>query len=219
MVCPACSSLSVGPLATARRRFFRCAACRFAWAAPECRPTEAEARARYAKHRNSPLDRGYVAYLGDILATTAAATGVASGRVVDWGSGPDPVFAGALERAGYSVAAWDPLFAAAPPPEGDRDLAFCIEVAEHFFDPRKDFAALAATLAPGGWAALHTHPAPEDDAEFLAWWYVEDPTHVSFYTDAAIAALARSADLIPAGRPSEKLWLLRRQASGASDSR
>lgn len=141
-------------------------------------------------------DSGYVAYLTRIIDRAIEVAGLSVKRVVDWGSGPNPVCADLLRSHGFDVSIWDPFFAQdSQPPAGSFDLALCIEVAEHFFDPVSDFGSFASLLKPGGFAAVHTQLAPPDDADFLRWWYIEDTTHVSFYSEASLRHLARSASL------------------------
>lgn len=60
------------------------------------------------------------------------------------------------------------------------DFITCSETAEHFFHPGKEFARLDSLLRPGGWLGVMTEIL-YDDRHFTDWWYVRDPTHVSFY--------------------------------------
>ncbi len=200
MACPVCSSGSEYALATPRRSFLRCAECGFAWSSPSSRPDSAASRERYLLHRNEAGDPEYVGYLSGIidqaLSRVEAGSGASVRLAVDWGSGPNPVCASLLRARGLEVSIWDPFFAdGAPPAAGSSDLVLCIEVAEHFLDPVPDFMAMAACLRPGGYAAVHTRIAPEDDAAFLRWWYIEDPTHVSFYSERSLRLLSRRASL------------------------
>jgi pseudouridine kinase len=116
-----------------------------------------------------------------------------------------------LRERGLDVSLWDPAFASSsPPPRSSFDLALCIEVAEHFLDPVADFGEYASRLKPGGYAALHTHFAPADDEEFLRWWYIEDLTHVSFYTEKSLRILGRIATLAVVSMEDGKLAIFRR---------
>lgn len=199
--CPVCGSPCRGKICTPRRSFFRCPSCLFVWAAPESRPAAETARERYALHRNTREDRGYVDFLTRIVDRAAEVCGPSLSRVLDWGSGPAPVCSELLRDRGYRVESWDPHFAPGPlPPPESFDAILCVEVAEHFADPRADFLSMASRLRPGGFLFVHTAPVPAADDEFLRWWYQEDPTHLSFYSEASFRILASWASLAPISR-------------------
>lgn len=207
MDCPLCASGGARALSNPRRAFLRCPACGFAWAAEGSRPDAAASRERYALHRNDPGDPGYAAYLSAIADAALAACPRPPRSILDWGSGPVPAMARILEGRGFGAATWDPFFAPEPvPAPASFDLVLCVEVAEHFADPAADFLAMASRLRPGGVLAVHTGLAPEDDEAFLSWWYVEDPTHVSFFSEAGLRFLARCASLrvldVGGGKPA-----------------
>ncbi|GAB1484371.1 hypothetical protein MASR2M78_31890 [Treponema sp.] len=223
MPCPLCEALDIHPLQNKRRSFFRCDNCGFAWAAPASVPTESSAKERYELHQNDRNTQGYVSYLTTIIdrallpflgAELPALNSPAQNsslKILDWGSGPNPVCAELLQERGYEVSLWDPNFAShAKPKKEDYDLVLCIEVAEHFTKPLEDFMALGACLKPGAFALIHSHLAPKQDEAFLSWWYVEDPTHVSFYTEEALVFLARRLNLILEEVAEGKMALFRR---------
>ncbi len=180
---------------------------------------EAE-RARYTLHDNSLNNVGYKRYLEDFLASIVGYPEILnagfcnSWRFFDYGSGPEPALISLMREKGFEARGWDPFFA---PEEkcypGGADIVTCLEVAEHFIDPEKDFTALSSCVTPGGFLALGTHllddlsqrepapeatpeaapeavPAAETYAAFSSWWYRQDPTHVSFYTKKALVLIA-----------------------------
>jgi pseudouridine kinase len=146
-------------------------------------------------HRNDERNEGYTGFLTDIIDRALECAGDFR-QAVDWGSGPKPVAAKLLARRGVETVLWDPFFADSHRPQKEScDAAFCIETAEHFAEPRRDFQAFAETLKPGGWGFVHTRIAPRDDADFLAWWYVQDITHISFYSAESLRILGDMASL------------------------
>jgi len=96
---------------------------------------------------------------------------------------------------GIKTDSWDPFFHPAPPRKGAYDLVLSIEAAEHFSNPALEFRAIATALKNGGRAVLHTSIAPDNDDDFLQWWYKEDSTHVSFYSALSLRMLAEGASL------------------------
>jgi 2-polyprenyl-3-methyl-5-hydroxy-6-metoxy-1,4-benzoquinol methylase len=77
--------------------------------------------------------------------------------------------------------------------EGRYDLVVGVHVLEHLRDPAEGLAAAYRLLRPGGVLALITPTADSYGAEWFgaAWWLLEDPTHLRFFSpDSARRALA-----------------------------
>jgi pseudouridine kinase len=213
MNCPVCASEHVHPVTNSRRIFFRCGFCGFSWS--DSIPDEETSRARYGLHRNDERNEGYMSFLSRIIDRALAYTGMSCRgmplRVIDWGSGPNPLGVKLLNQRGLESVPWDPFFASErTPPDAAFDLALCIEVAEHFMHPRHDFHDLARVLKPGAWALMHTHISPVEDEEFLRWWYIEDITHISFYSEKSLQILAAMASLSLINLEEGKIAMLRK---------
>lgn len=77
------------------------------------------------------------------------------------------------------------------------DLVFGVHVLEHVRDPARTMAVASRLARPGGTVQFLT---PAGDSDGLtrwgsAWWMLEDPTHVRFFTADSLTRLARSAGL------------------------
>jgi uncharacterized C2H2 Zn-finger protein len=198
MACPVCSLKEERLLENRKRRFFRCPRCGFVHA--EFPPDEDQARRRYLLHHNDTEE--YRTYLGGIIKralTLCAEHGRRIETVLDFGSGPDEAAARILRGYGIQTDSWDPFFHPVPPQKEAYDLVLCIEAAEHFFNPALEFCTIADALNDGGLALLHTSLTPAADDEFLRWWYKEDSTHVSFYSELSLRMLAEGASLVLEG--------------------
>ncbi len=169
----------------------RCPACGYVRLDRErILPPEAE-KARYLLHRNDPDDPGYRAYLEAFIREAVQPFVGPGGRILDFGSGPEPALAYRLADRGYRVSVYDPFFAPdRNARKGPFDLVAVHEVAEHLVRPYFELARLARILAPGGRISLRTRFSPEDPRKFEEWWYREDPTHVGFFGSRTFAALA-----------------------------
>ncbi len=190
MKCPLCGGLSLSSVVVDGKRYLDCAECRLVHLAPEHHLAPAAERAHYATHRNGPSDARYRSFL-DRLATPLAAELPPGAQGLDYGSGPGPTLSVMLEERGYSVALYDPFFAP------DRtalartyDFVTCTETAEHFRTPLEEFERLASLLGSGGVLGLMTEVLKDDEA-LEGWWYLRDPTHVSFYRVSTLSWLAR----------------------------
>lgn len=212
---------------TKRRSFYCCSLCGFVWADPVFYLSSEEEEKRYGLHENSRENAGYVHFLSEIVdqglqywysnhrsqvyhQEGALGDTKTAPLVLDWGAGPNPLASELLRERGCTVYSYDPLFGPPLPPEEQRfDIIFCIEVAEHFKDPLKDFSAMARYLKCGGLLIIHTNKIPHEVFAgqaplggtcslrefFIPWWYKEDPTHVSFYSDQSLEVAALCSGL------------------------
>jgi hypothetical protein len=178
--CPLCGA--PGPFETIvdvrKRRHRICGRCKLIFVEdPELPSPEAE-RARYAKHRNTPRDAGYVAFLRQVVVPARPFLNP-SMRGLDYGCGHTPTLCGMLAAEGWPCENYD-LYFFPDLPEGPFDFLFATEVVEHFFHPAADWARMASLLRPGG--ILTAMTAPWTDLEsFRTWGYASDETHVCFY--------------------------------------
>lgn len=81
---------------------------------------------------------------------------------------------------------------------GEHDLVYGIHVLEHVLDPVAALAASWRLVRPGGRAVFLT-PAGDSsglDRYGTAWWMLEDPTHIRFFTADSLARAARAAGFV-----------------------
>ncbi len=189
-LCPVCAGGAVRAFIMAGdRRYWRCETCLATFVDPLHHPDPAAERACYLTHRNDAADPGYRRFLARLADPLLARLAPRSSGL-DYGCGPGPALAAMLREAGHAVALYDPIFHPDPTVLDRRyDFVTCTEAAEHFHRPADEFARLTALLAPGGWLAIMTC-FQTDDARFAAWHYRRDPTHVVFYREATLRAIA-----------------------------
>ena len=95
-----------------------------------------------------------------------------------------------LREAGHAVALYDPCFQPDPAAlAATYEFITCTETVEHFHNPADEFDRFERMLAPGGWLGVMTC-FQADDAQFAAWHYRRDPTHVVFYREATFHVIA-----------------------------
>lgn len=75
------------------------------------------------------------------------------------------------------------------------DLVYGVHVIEHVADPMQALAASYELLRPGGTIALLTPAADSASLRVFsqAWWLLEDPTHIRFFSRRSAAAALRRA--------------------------
>lgn len=171
------------------KRYWRCRRCEITFMDAADRLSRAREHAHYRLHDNDPTDTRYRAFLSRL--TTHLLPRLAQGASgLDYGCGPGPTVSALMQEHGYGVVNYDPLFLRVDAALDKRyDFITCTEVAEHFHDPRREFARLDALLRPGGWLGVMTGMLRRDE-DFADWHYRRDPTHVVFYKPPTFAFLA-----------------------------
>jgi len=174
------------PFAVGNQPHHRCPGCGFIRKDASLHLSLEGERARYEFHQNNQ-DDGYDQVLETFL-ETAVRPFAASGKALDFGCGKNGRLLALLSQNGFSAVGYDPLYA----PDSavlkqTYELVTATEVVEHFRDPDEDWRILAQTVAPGGILAVSTRLIPVD---FDGWWYRRDETHLCFYTERALVAIA-----------------------------
>jgi SAM-dependent methyltransferase len=92
-------------------------------------------------------------------------------------------------------------------PEASFDLVYGIHVVEHLSDPAAVLRTCRRVLRPGGLLYLMTPNADSMGLRLFreAWWNLEDPTHVRFFTPRSISTMLRTAGF-ERGRSRVPLW-------------
>ena len=188
--CPLCQDVSARLYHQgADRAFWHCGECDLVFVAPADRLAYEAEVARYRHHSNDERDPEYLAFLSRLARPVIART-AAGARGLDFGSGISPALAKLFTHSGRPTVAFDPVFR---PDEsllaGRYDFVTCCEVIEHVHDPLATLDRLAALVVPGGLIGIMTsfrNPAEP----FGEWWYARDPTHVCFYSEAAMRWIA-----------------------------
>ncbi len=151
-------------------------------------------RERYELHENSREDAGYVRWLGDFLDFTFKGETRTDQKILDFGSGPEPVMAEILKARGFDVYLEDIYFAPGRR-EGKFDIITSVEVFEHLKNPLDALLDLAGRLGPGGSICISTEFLPSDLRQFPNWHYRSDATHISFFSSKTLMMMARKAGL------------------------
>ncbi|WP_163560390.1 class I SAM-dependent methyltransferase [Halomonas sp. NO4] len=188
--CPLCASSDCLPYhRDARREYHQCRCCDLVFVPPEYHLSPAAEKAEYDKHENHPDDPGYRRFLSRLV--TPLRERLAPGaRGLDFGAGPGPTLSVMFAESGHPMALYDPFYA---PDDrvlnGTYDFITATEVVEHLHAPGRELTRLAALLVPGGWLGIVTKRVRSREA-FAGWHYIQDPTHVGFFSEATFRWLA-----------------------------
>lgn len=187
--CTLCGA-ACSPFASDRRRSYRqCDSCELVLADPRCHLSPAAEKAVYEQHQNASTDAGYRKFASRLF-TPVSQKASPGAAVLDFGAGKSSALAALFREAGYHVRTFDPFFDDdATVFQHQYGVIVLSEVAEHLHRPGDELKRLWDHLAPGGVLGIQTQRL-HDRERFLQWRYKEDPTHVAFYTDATMQAIA-----------------------------
>lgn len=193
--CPLCQKLDV-PIwfnSTDGRNFHHCSECDFRFLAPKFRLGREQEIGRYHLHQASTEDLGYRRFVANLISAIETLLPKPA-RLLDFGAGHNPVLATWLGEMGYEVEIYDPLFWPSLP-TGHFDGIVACEVVEHIFEPGQTLKSLCFNhLRMNGLFFLMTH-VYDQSINFADWYYMRDPTHVSFFSRQSLQWLADSAAL------------------------
>lgn len=195
-------------------KYSQCSSCQGVFVNREFLPGDEAEKRRYELHQNTLENAGYRGYLESFIKIFETFPGIET--IFDYGCGPSPALVQLLVNRGYDARGWDPFFASETKRfENGADLVTCLEVAEHFFNPRKDFELIAECVKPGGYLVLGTHSIPQFSGEktwgfFESWWYRQDITHVSFYSEKSLQIVAASAGFTLCDQNAANVFIFRK---------
>ena len=172
-----------------RRSYFRCAACDLVFVPESEQVTLDEERKRYDLHDNDHANEGYVRFLNEIVFLVKGRCS-ASDRILDYGCGRDTVLAGLLRKEGFDCTAYDPLYGIGMSSLSQSyDMIILCEVIEHLRDLKAEIRLLKKTAGQKGVFIVRTHLYPSLE-KFPDWWYMNDITHINFFSIDTITTMA-----------------------------
>lgn len=186
-VCPLCLGSDFRPLCdVGTREIHHCAGCDLRFVPPIFHLSVDEERRRYLCHDNSFQDTEYIAYLNRCIKDLSRIP-VEHPQVLDFGCGQHGVLSDILNKQGVHCTAYDPLFCIGPNALDQKyDIVILNEVIEHLRDPRHELMRLSNIAR---FMLIRTRlVTPLTD--IASWWYVQDPTHIAFYSTRSITVAA-----------------------------
>ena len=179
------------------KNFFRCAKCDFCFLDREQLLDSCAEKERYLHHQNSEDNLGYVEWLSGIVDEAAKVIDLKGKKILDYGCGHTPVLPKILQDKEHNISNVDyyDLYFYPDLNAGEKySCIFSIEVFEHFRDVYKEIEYALSFLEKGGYFVLSTSfLLPED--KFASWWYIQDATHISFYSEQTLDWIAKTFSL------------------------
>lgn len=176
------------------RDYLLCNYCKLIFVPKSFLLNRTEEKKRYDLHENSIEDVGYVKFISQIIHPLRNRL-IPNSLGLDFGSGPTPVLAELLKENGYRINIYDPFYEINTSTLNEKyDFITLVEVAEHFYNPAKEFEKLIALLKPKAYLFVMTSCTDTID-DFTKWHYQRDDTHVCFYATESLKYLAQKHKL------------------------
>jgi len=182
-LCPLCDSDNTILIPnTGKQAYYSCTICGLTALSQNQLLEPDEEQFRYEQHNNNPDDPRYREFLGKLFLPLQPL--LEPGTLgLDFGCGPGPALAHMFIEAGYRMNIYDPYFANNPTVLRENyDFITSTEVFEHLYNPLKEIDLLFSLLKPQGILGVMTKLL-KDEIDFPTWFYRNDSTHVSFYTE------------------------------------
>ena len=163
-----------------------CPECDAVFVKPSERVSPEKEKERYETHQNDSTAAGYVDFLQKTISQIQKNFSSGS-RILDFGSGPNPLMSELLRAQNYEVVSYDPYFLPDAPRE-KFDVVLAHEVFEHFREPVQELAKIQGYLKSEGTFLIHSSLRPDD---FTNWWYARDFTHIFFCSEKTLRWIAK----------------------------
>ena len=150
------------------RKYLQCLHCMLVFVPKEYWLSAEEEKAVYGLHENSPGDQGYRKFLSRLTEPLMEKLEPEQ-KGLDFVCGPGPALYVILEEQGHKVL------------NINYDFICATEVVEHMHNPSVDFSTMFGILKSGGWLGIMTKLVIDKPA-FSKWHYIQDLTHICFYS-------------------------------------
>jgi 2-polyprenyl-3-methyl-5-hydroxy-6-metoxy-1,4-benzoquinol methylase len=150
----------------------------------------------YDNHHNNLESLGYVKMFENLIKEFVIAETKNIKTALDFGCGEGEVLPILLQRVGIPCDRYD-LFYFPKKIYKDKkyDLIVSTEVIEHLSNPLEILRELLSHLNKDGYLLLMTSFHPSDSEKFLKWFYIQDMTHIGFFSMKTFEFLASKLDL------------------------
>jgi len=191
--CKICSN-STDYVSVKDKKYHICKNCGFISLDKKYFLSEKQEKERYLKHENSLQNKGYVDFLNNFI--EKAVIPKKPKTILDFGSGPNPVLKELLRKKCFEVYTYDYYFDKNEKYKTTKyDMIVSVEVLEHLKEPLKTLKELKKLLNKKGTIAIMTSFHQNNIEKFKDWWYITDPTHISFFSIKTMENIAKELNM------------------------
>ncbi|BCR36481.1 class I SAM-dependent methyltransferase [Mariniplasma anaerobium] len=153
--------------------------------------SEEDEKKVYDLHENTIDNPGYVNFLTNFI-DSAVIPFIKKGIALDFGSGPGPVLQHILNtKYQFKCDIYDYYYAKHKKVFDKKyDLITSTEVFEHLSNPISILNQFHEILKSQGIVSIMTLFYPKDQETFFDWFYIRDPSHITFFTPKTFEVIA-----------------------------
>jgi SAM-dependent methyltransferase len=167
----------------------QCGNCKLVFVPVRYHLSPEEEKSEYDLHENDPADSGYRKFLSRLSEPVLKRLNPRQ-RGLDFGCGPGPALAAMMRDRGHSMDLYDLFYYRDDSVFKKKyDFITSTEVVEHLSHPGLVFTQLFQMLNPGGYLGIMTKLVKDQNA-FRKWHYIQDPTHICFFSRLSFDYLA-----------------------------
>ncbi|MFD3001498.1 class I SAM-dependent methyltransferase [Pontibacter toksunensis] len=189
--------------------YYLCSTCYLIFADRRWLPSKEEEVKHYLNHENGIQHQGYIDFLNKAVhpALPYLRPGM---QGLDYGCGSAPAISLLLKKEGYTLDNYDPFFFPELDAQKKYDFIFSTESFEHFFNPKQDLQRLSMLLNKEGLLVIMTEQWKKEET-FAHWYYVRDPTHVSFYHQHTFRKICSQFNFVILFTDNNRVTILRKK--------
>ncbi|MCK9490936.1 MAG: class I SAM-dependent methyltransferase [Sulfurimonas sp.] len=174
--------------------YYRCNECDYIFLDEQFYIDEAHERLHYDKHDNNFSCHGYVEMFETLIDEFVPLKEIED--ALDFGCGEGEVLPILLEKNRVKCDRYDLFyFPQKVYKEKNYDLIVSTEVVEHLENPLEVLQELSSHLREDAYLLLMTRIHPQNDEEFLEWFYIRDVTHIGFFSLKTFEYLGKKLSL------------------------
>lgn len=172
------------------RLYYHCPNCYLVFVPEIYHLSSDDEKKEYDLHNNNPNDLGYRKFLSRL--TVPLLDRVTPGsKGLDFGCGPGPTLSVMLQEQGFEMDLFDLYYHNNSAVfERQYDFITSTEVVEHLTAPACEFKKLMKCLNVGGTLGIMTKLVRDKEA-FSKWHYIQDRTHISFFSKKTFVYLSK----------------------------
>jgi 2-polyprenyl-3-methyl-5-hydroxy-6-metoxy-1,4-benzoquinol methylase len=188
--CLICKNNDVEKITINNKLYYYCKKCNFIYLQKSFIVNNVIEKNRYLMHNNNN-NTGYEEMFNKFINKNIINNIPKGKKILDYGCGFNPLLSKILIKKGYNVDFYDKYFFKKKIYLANKyDLITVTEVIEHLYNPLKYFELFNKLLNNESIIAGMTLFHPDNKELFLKWWYKNDITHISFYTEKTIEYIA-----------------------------
>ncbi len=164
------------------RFYHRCTNCDYIFLDEEFYLDAEDEKKHYDNHHNTLESVGYVKMFEKLIDEFVNPLKPIK-NALDFGCGEGGVLATLLQRDGIECDKYDLYYFNDESYKSKKyDLILSTEVFEHLLNPLEILEELLLHLNKDGYLLFMTSFHPQDDEAFLKWYYIQDTTHIGFFS-------------------------------------